>query len=124
MSSFIGLYYGCVGKGQQTTSEFFRGDGQMGIVPVAMSLAASFLSASGLMGVSVEMYRFGSMQSISILIYMAIAPAVSELFAPMFHRLKVSSSFEYLEMRFGVSVRRLSSFILMVQMTLYLATAV
>jgi len=40
MSSFIGLYYGCVGKGQQTTSEFFRGDGQMGIVPVAMSLAA------------------------------------------------------------------------------------
>ena len=46
------------------------------------------------MGVSVEMYRYGSMQSVTILIYMAIAPAVSELFAPMFHRLQVSSSFE------------------------------
>ena len=40
ISSFIGLYYGCVGSKQRTTAEFFRGDGKMGIFPVAMSLAA------------------------------------------------------------------------------------
>ena len=40
ISSFIGLYYGCLGNKQKTTSEFFRGEDQMGIFPVAMSLAA------------------------------------------------------------------------------------
>ena len=36
----IGIYYGCIGTKQKTTSEFFIGSGKMGVFPVAMSLAA------------------------------------------------------------------------------------
>ena len=37
----IGIYYGCTGSKQRTTSEFFLGGRrQMGVFPVAMSLAA------------------------------------------------------------------------------------
>lgn len=36
----IGLYYGCIGSKQKTTSEFFMGSRKMGVFPVAMSLAA------------------------------------------------------------------------------------
>lgn len=36
----IGLYYGCIGSKQKTTSEFLLGGRSMGVFPVAMSLAA------------------------------------------------------------------------------------
>lgn len=54
----------------------------------------SFLSASGLMGAPAEMYRYGTMQSINVLTFVAIVPVASYLYAPMFHRLQVASSFE------------------------------
>ena len=40
----IGVYYGCSGSKQRTTSEFFLGGRRkMGVFPVAMSLAARFV---------------------------------------------------------------------------------
>jgi len=40
VSAGIGLYYGCTGSKQSTTSEFLLGGKKMGIFPVGMSLAA------------------------------------------------------------------------------------
>ena len=54
----------------------------------------SFYSASGLMGVPAEMYRYGTMQFMHIICFIFLVPAVGYLYAPMFHRLRIASSFE------------------------------
>ena len=46
------------------------------------------------MGAPAEMYRYGTMQSINVLTFIVIVPVASYLYAPMFHRLQVASSFE------------------------------
>jgi len=51
LASFgIGIYSSCVGKKEKTTEDFYFGNHDMNIVAVAMSLAATFLSAIGLLG--------------------------------------------------------------------------
>lgn len=40
-----------------------------------------------------EMYRYGTMHFTHILCFLALVPSVGYLYAPMFHRLRVASSF-------------------------------
>jgi hypothetical protein len=40
------------------------------------------------------MYRYGTMQFMHIICFLALVPAVGYLYAPMFHRLRIASSFE------------------------------
>ena len=44
ISTGIGVFFGCTGSKQKTTSEFFMGGRSMGIFPVAMSIAARYHS--------------------------------------------------------------------------------
>lgn len=41
VSAGIGLFYGCTGNKQKTTSEFLMGGRSLGIFPIASSLIAS-----------------------------------------------------------------------------------
>ena len=51
LASFgIGIYSSIAGKKEKTTEDFYFGNHDMNIVAVAMSLAATFLSAIGLLG--------------------------------------------------------------------------
>jgi len=59
-----------------------------------VNIGISFYSASGLMGVPAEMYRYGTMQFMHIICFIFLVPAVGYLYAPMFHRLRIASSFE------------------------------
>ncbi|KAJ6225066.1 hypothetical protein RDWZM_003611 [Blomia tropicalis] len=60
ISVSIGIYYKMTGGRQRTTAEYLLADGSMGIFPVAFSLMASFMSAITLLGVSAEIYTYGS----------------------------------------------------------------
>ncbi len=44
VSAGIGIFYGCTGGKQKTTQEFLMADRSMSIMPVALSLLASFMS--------------------------------------------------------------------------------
>lgn len=91
----------------------------MSILPVAVSLMASFMSAITLLGVSSENYYYG-MQFIVINIAYGIAtPIVSELYLPVFFGLQKTSTYEYLELRFGTITRMLASLTYTLQMVLY-----
>lgn len=52
------------------------------------------------MGVSAEMYRYGTMLFLQIFSFLALVPAVIYFYAPIFHRLKVASSFEVMMFTF------------------------
>lgn len=58
ISLAIGIYYGCTGGKNKTTEEFLLGDRNMPVLPVAMSLLASFMSTVTVLGTPAEVYRF------------------------------------------------------------------
>ena len=61
ISAAIGVWYGCgPGGKQETTKEYLLADKKMRIVPVAISLLVSYLSAITLLGVPSEIYTYGA----------------------------------------------------------------
>nr|XP_045604126.1 sodium-coupled monocarboxylate transporter 2-like [Procambarus clarkii] len=123
VSAFIGIFYGCFGK-KQDTKDFLVAGKSMTTFPVAMSLIASFMSAITLLGTPSEVYQFGFIYWLIIFSYMLVMPAAAYLYFPVFHELQVISAFEYLEKRFHRAVRWLGSLVFIIQMTLYMAIVV
>ncbi|TKR96442.1 hypothetical protein L596_010457 [Steinernema carpocapsae] len=79
----------------------------MPIIPVAMSLLATFLSGISLLGTPAEIFERGLLWS--LMYYSApIAFALSGIFfVPIFYNLKTTSVYEYLELRFYSRLLRL-----------------
>ncbi|XP_050725454.1 sodium-coupled monocarboxylate transporter 1-like [Eriocheir sinensis] len=123
VSAVIGIIYGCFGK-KQDTNEFLMAGKSMTTFPVAMSLIASFMSAITLLGTPSEVYQFGFVYWLIGFSYILVMPAASYLYFPVFHKLDVTSAYEYLEKRFHRSVRWLGSSVFIIQMCLYMAIVV
>ncbi|CAL4086674.1 unnamed protein product [Meganyctiphanes norvegica] len=122
-SASIGVFFGCFGK-KQNSSEFLRAGKSMGTFPVSMSLIASFMSAITLLGTPSEVYQFGAIYWLIIFAYALVMPTAAFLYIPVFQKLDVTSSYEYLELRFHRSVRMLGSGIFVLQMLMYMAIVV
>jgi len=94
VSSAIGLYYGCTGNKQSTTSEFLMAGRAMGVLPVALSLLASFMSAIALLGTPAEIVNFGTQYWLIGVAYCFVMPLSAYIFLPIFYELKLTSVFE------------------------------
>ncbi|KAL6430735.1 hypothetical protein ACFW04_006943 [Cataglyphis niger] len=115
----IGIYYRFSGGRQKTMEEYFIASRSMGIVPVAIALVVSFMSAITLLGVSAENYTYGT-QFVAINVsYLLGTPIVCYGFLPVFFKLQATSAYEYLEKRFGVKTRMMASFVYWIQLLLY-----
>ncbi|KAG8454677.1 hypothetical protein GDO86_001049 [Hymenochirus boettgeri] len=104
-STGIGLFYAFSRGGQKTSDDFFTGGRSMSALPVGLSLSASFMSAVQVLGVPAEAYRYGAK-----FLQMCIGQILNSLmtafiFMPIFYRLGITSTYQYLEMRFSRSVR-------------------
>ncbi|XP_063619368.1 putative sodium-dependent multivitamin transporter [Cydia splendana] len=119
MSTAIGVYYRFSGGKQKTNEEFLLADRNMSIMPVAVSLMASFMSAISLLGGSSETYTYGMMFILINLPYGYGTPIVTKLYLPVFFGLQKTSTYEYLELRFGRYIRMLTSLTYTLQMVLY-----
>ncbi|KAG8224385.1 hypothetical protein J437_LFUL005207 [Ladona fulva] len=110
-SSLIGVYFACFGGRQRTATEFLLGDRKMGIFPIGMSLTASFTSGIMVLGIPLEIYRYGTQQY--PLIYGCILSAITIIFLymPIFYNLQITSSYAYLEKRFDQKIRLMGSFL-------------
>ncbi|KAM4706701.1 sodium/iodide cotransporter isoform 1-T2 [Discoglossus pictus] len=104
-STGIGLFYALASGGQKSSDEFFTGGRQMSAVPVGMSLAASFMSAVQVLGVPAEAYRYGAKFVQMCLGQTANSLLTAYVFMPIFYRLGLTSTYQYLELRFCRSVR-------------------
>ncbi|KAL7648475.1 UNVERIFIED_CONTAM: hypothetical protein RMT77_000381 [Armadillidium vulgare] len=120
ISAAIGMYYRFTGGRQKTFKEYLLADQKMSSIPVAFSLMASFMSAITILGVSKEIYSFGTQFFIINISYIISTPIVCYLFLPVFYRLQKISVYEYLELRFGRATRLLASVAFTLQMTLYM----
>jgi len=94
IASVIGLYYGCTGNRQSSTSEFLMAGRSMSVLPVALSLLASFMSAILLLGTPAEVAIYGTQYWIVCVSFFFVIPIAAYVFIPVFYRLQVTSIFE------------------------------
>ena len=94
VSASIGVYHALTGGKQKTTGEFLMGNRKMKILPVAVSILVSFLSAILILGAPAEMYTKGTQYYLYLYGQMAAAVLASFLFVPLFYPLKLTSMYQ------------------------------
>ncbi|CAG0924109.1 unnamed protein product [Notodromas monacha] len=96
----------------------------MHLVPITLSLMATYLSAILILGTPAEIYANGSEWTTSILGFLIGIPLATVVFVPIFYKLKLTSVNEYFELRFrSKAVRILGSFLFLAQNLLYMGVA-
>ncbi|KAF6340481.1 solute carrier family 5 member 8 [Rhinolophus ferrumequinum] len=119
ISAAIGIYYAFAGDSRETSKDFLMGGRRMHAVPVALSLTASFMSAVTVLGTPAEVYRFGMIYSLFGLTYFLVVVITAEVFLPVFYKLGITSTYEYLELRFNKYVRLCGTIFYIIQTILY-----
>ncbi|KAG9281038.1 sodium-coupled monocarboxylate transporter 2 [Astyanax mexicanus] len=124
VSSGIGVFFAVKERKKASSREFLVGGRQMTCGPVALSLTASFMSAVTVIGAPSDVYRFGASYVIFGIAYTFVVILTAELFLPVFYRSGITSTYEYLELRFCKPVRIAATLIYMVQTILYTGVVV
>ncbi|XP_074082783.1 sodium-coupled monocarboxylate transporter 1-like isoform X2 [Macrotis lagotis] len=119
VSVSLGVYYALVGGGRGADAELLAARPRMAAAPVALSLSVSFMSAITVLGAPAEVYRFGASFLLFSIPYALVVVITSEIYMPVFYRLGLASTYEYLELRFNKQVRLLGTVLFIVQTILY-----
>jgi SSS family solute:Na+ symporter len=102
-----------VSGGQKTTDDYFVGGRQMNWLAVGLSMFAATFSPLSFVGLPREAAYDNYHLYVAILfIPLVVAPIAGWLFVPLYHRLKLTSAYEYLELRFDWRLRRCGSFLM------------
>ena len=93
ISLAIGVYYGVIQK-QRTTEEYLFGNRQMSLVPVAVSLMVTYLSAVSVIGIPAEIYLYTTIYSHSFF-GIALANLIQYgMIVPLMYPLRLTSPYE------------------------------
>lgn len=92
-------------------NEYLIANSSMNSLPIALSMLASFYSATGILGVPAEIYQYGIL-FITALFGCIVTPLIGAFITgPMFSNFESSSIFEYLETRYkSKRVRHVGTF--------------
>ena len=108
-SSAVGFYYAYKDRNKANMDNFHLGDRKGHPLPVALSLSVSIISATNIVGLPAEIYTYGSMIVWQLVgMFFAIVCAAF-FFITVLYRLNKISVFAYIEMRFGPTMRYVSS---------------
>ncbi|KAH3802712.1 hypothetical protein DPMN_156392 [Dreissena polymorpha] len=126
ISAVIGIFYAVkefMNK-DSNNADYLMGGRNMQLVPVAISILVSFMSAILILGTPAEMYTAGTLYFM-YLIGMILAIILSALiFVPLLYPLRLTSSFEYLQLRFNSRAAKLTGTVIMIiQQILYMGIA-
>ncbi|XP_062857283.1 solute carrier family 5 member 6a [Trichomycterus rosablanca] len=119
-SAGIGLFYAFSGGRQSTTREFLLADRSMSCLPVSLSLLATFQSAVAILGAPAEVYAHGTQYWFLGCSYFLGLLIPAHVFIPVFYRLRLSSAYQYLELRFNKTVRICGTVTFIFQMVIYM----
>ncbi|XP_019108807.2 sodium-coupled monocarboxylate transporter 1 [Larimichthys crocea] len=119
VSAAVGVYYAWADRGQRNSGDFLMGGRRLTALPVSLSLTASFMSAITVLSNPAEVYRYGASIGFYSLSYVLTMLVTSEVFLPVFYRLAITSTYEYLELRFNRATRLVGTVLFIVQTILY-----
>lgn len=98
----IGLY---CSRRHQTTADFFLGGRRIPWWAAGISIFGTQLSAITFLAIPAKVYATDWTYFLNNLMIVAIAPVIVFFYLPFFHKLNVTTAYEYLEHRFDVTVR-------------------
>ncbi|XP_063958267.1 sodium-coupled monocarboxylate transporter 1-like [Lytechinus pictus] len=124
VSAAIGIYSACSGGRQRTADEYLLGNREMSIIPVALSMMVSYISAISVLGLPSEIYMFNTMFIWNTVGYAIGALVATQMFVPMFFELKLTSIYEYLELRFNKCISVINICIFFFQMFFYMGIVI
>lgn len=118
----VGAYF--TKRASQNTDSFFTASGRLPSRAVGFSIYATTLSAITFMSTPEKAFLTDWSYIAGNIAIIAIIPLLIYFYVPFFKKLKVTSAYEYLEARFGPSVRVIGSllFVLWVAIVIYLPT--
>lgn len=124
ISSLVGVYHALRGERQRSAQQYLLANRNMHPIPVAISIVVSALSAITYLGTPAEVYVHGP--QFWVVIFNKLFPVYIVVFSfcPLFYRLKVTSIYEYLDMRFGKLVRYFGVTINFVYLLLYMGIVI
>ncbi|XP_067207451.1 sodium-coupled monocarboxylate transporter 1 [Linepithema humile] len=104
----VGIYFGFIKK-SSGEDEYLVGGRNMKTFPISLSLIASFISGISLLGTPTEIYVHGTSYLFICFVFIFVGFIISNVYLPVFHELKLTSTYEYLEKRFDKRMRLLGS---------------
>ncbi|CAH0726496.1 unnamed protein product, partial [Brenthis ino] len=122
-----GLWYSAVGSRSKAVldiKDYLLGGKAMSTFPVAMSLIASYVSGVTILGTPAEIYNYGTQYWLVIFGVILSCVIVATVYLPVFCTLRLSSSYEYLELRFNRHVRAVASILFLLDEVLFLPMVV
>ncbi|XP_037521166.1 sodium-coupled monocarboxylate transporter 1 [Rhipicephalus sanguineus] len=124
LSAGIGVLFAWRDRRKNNNRQFLTANRELSWVPVSLSMMASFLSSTSVLGMPSEVFVRGStMWTGAIGTTLAILMAAF-IFMPMFYKMDVTSINEYLEKRFSSrGVRKMGSIIFIAHTMIYLGVA-
>ncbi|XP_011307182.1 sodium-coupled monocarboxylate transporter 1 [Fopius arisanus] len=125
VSAAVGVYYAWNDrKTPDAVAEYLVGGKTMRVFPISMSLIASYISGIALLGFPAEMYVYGTQLWATVIGDALVSLTMAIVYLPVFYGLQITSSYEYLELRFSPAVRLLGSIIFLIKMLLYIPIVV
>ena len=100
ISCAIGVYFSFGGRSKANNTDYLLGGRQMGIIPVILSLGASYISAILFLGYPAETYAYGIQYWIGVIGKSLGCILGVILFVPILYPLKLTSVNEYLFRRY------------------------
>src|SRR4051812_4421528 len=95
---------------QKTTEDYFVGGRGMNWLAVGLSMFATIFSPISFVGLPrAAAYENYHLYLAILFIPLFAAPLAGWLFVPIYHRLRLTSAYEYLELRFDARVRKAAS---------------
>jgi len=102
----VGLYFS---RKNNNTEDYLLGGRKMNPLMLGMSLFASLLSTISYLSYTGEMIRYGPMFITGAIAFPFVIFTVGSFMIPYFMKLRVTSAYEILEQRLGLSIRLLGS---------------
>ncbi|XP_042863379.1 sodium-coupled monocarboxylate transporter 1-like [Penaeus japonicus] len=123
LSLAIGVFYAIKSR-KKSNDEFLLGSRSLSCFPVSMSLLASYVSAISVLGGPSEAY-YHSVQWWVICLSQVVLPVVAAVLMPVFYELRLTSIYEYLELRYSSrAVRLVAAGMFVSQALLYQAVVI
>ena len=121
MMVLIGVYYS---KKNKSFKDFALGGKSMGAFSIGLSLFATMLSSLSYLSYPGEMIRYGPIIFAGMFAFPITHWVVGWFIIPKFMKEDVSSAYELLEKKLGVSIRLMASFLFIALRFLWMATVV
>jgi len=123
LAAMVGIGFLFAGK-QKTAEDFFMAGRKMPWLAVAMSMYASLTSAVTYMGLPGLAYRSNVTLLAVAVVSPLLAPILILVFYPVYRKLNITTSYEYIGIRFGEAARKTAAALFLIARLGWMATVI